>query len=84
MAVKNANDARTHWAEVLDLARDEPVHIVRRGREVAVVVSPSFYARAAAAIEDLDDIAASSKALQSDEPRVSHEELLRELGLGTA
>lgn len=81
MAVKSANVARTQWAEVLDLVRDEPVHIERRGREVAVVVSPTFFARAVAALEDIDDIAAAADASASEEPPVSHDELMRELGL---
>jgi antitoxin StbD len=82
MAVKNANDARTHWAEILDQVRDEPVHIERRGREVAVVVSPAFFARAVAALEDIEDVAAAETALE-DEELVSHEQLMRDLGLET-
>ena len=82
MAVRNANDARTHWAEILDQVRDEPVHIERRGREVAVVVSPAFFERAVSALEDLEDIAAGEAALEDGE-LVTHEQLMRDLGLET-
>lgn len=81
--MKTANDARTHWAEILDLVRDEPVHVERRGREVAVVVSPAFFERAVAALEDLEDIAAGETALDDDAELVTHEQLLRDLGLET-
>ncbi len=82
MAVRNANEARTRWAEILDQVRDEPVHIERRGREVAVVVSPAFFERAVTALEDIEDIADGEAALE-DEELVTHEQLMHDLGLET-
>lgn len=81
MTVTTANEARTHWAELIDGVRQEPVHITRRGRPVAVVVDPDFYERALAALEDAEDLADARAAKTETEPRVTHAELLSELGI---
>ncbi|WAH99098.1 type II toxin-antitoxin system Phd/YefM family antitoxin [Arthrobacter sp. MMS18-M83] len=81
MTTTTSNEARTHWAELIDGVRVEPVHITRRGRPVAVMVDPEFYERAVQALEDAEDVAAARAARSEDEPTVTHEELLRELGI---
>jgi prevent-host-death family protein len=81
MAFTSSNEARTHWAELLDNVRSEAVHISRRGRTVAVLVDPDFYERAVEALEDAADLAAARAAREDNEPLISHEELRRELGL---
>ncbi|TAL41511.1 MAG: type II toxin-antitoxin system prevent-host-death family antitoxin [Salinibacterium sp.] len=81
MASAASNDARIRWSELLDTARTEPVHITRRGRDVAVLVSQDFFERAIQALEDAADLAAVSAARDDNEPTVTHEELMRELGL---
>lgn len=81
MTVTTANEARMHWSELIDAVRQEPVHITRRGRPVAVVVDPDFYERAVAALEDAEDLADTHTAKTETEPRVTHAELLRELGI---
>jgi antitoxin StbD len=81
MTTTTSNEARTHWAELIDGVRLEPVHITRRGRPVAVVVDPDFYARAVEALEDAEDVAAARAARAEGGPMVTHEELLRELGI---
>ncbi|MFC8041867.1 type II toxin-antitoxin system Phd/YefM family antitoxin [Paenarthrobacter sp. NPDC057355] len=81
MTVTTANEARTHWSELIDAVREEPVHITRRGRPVAVVVDPGFYERAVAALEDAEDLADARSAKAEIEARVTHAELLRELGI---
>ncbi|UNK45200.1 type II toxin-antitoxin system Phd/YefM family antitoxin [Arthrobacter sulfonylureivorans] len=81
MAFTSSNEARTHWAELLDNVRSEAVHINRRGRTVAVLVDPDFYERAVEALEDAEDLAAARAAREDNEPLISHEELRRELGL---
>lgn len=83
MVVKNANDARTQWADLLEHVRDEPVHIERRGREVAVLVAPDFFRRAVEALEDIGDLEAADAALAEDAPLVAHDDLMRELGIET-
>ncbi len=81
MTTTTSNDARTHWAELIDGVRSEPVHITRRGRPVAVVVDPDFFERAVEALEDAEDVAAARAARTESGPTVTHEELLRELGI---
>lgn len=77
----SSNEARQHWAELLDAVGSEPVYISRRGREVAVVVDIAFFRRAVEALEDAEDVAAAQAAREENEPTVSHEELLAELGI---
>ncbi|WP_043845765.1 type II toxin-antitoxin system prevent-host-death family antitoxin [Crystallibacter crystallopoietes] len=76
-----SNEARQHWAELLDAVRSEPVSISRRGRDVAAVVDIAFFRRAVEALEDAEDIEAAKTARQETEPTVSHEALLAELGI---
>lgn len=83
MLIRNSNDARTQWAEMIEQVRDEPVHIQRRGRAVAVLVSPEFFDRAVEALEDIADIEAVDAALAEDAPLVSHDDLMSELGIET-
>lgn len=75
-----SNDARTKWSEMIDASRNEPVTITRRGRAVAVLVKPEFFERAMDALEDLEDIEDAAEAAASDEPTISHLDLMRELG----
>jgi antitoxin StbD len=77
----SSNEARHHWAEPLDAVRSEPVTISRRGRDVAAVVDVDFYRRAVEALEDAEDVAAAKAARQENEPTVSHEALMAELGI---
>lgn len=80
-ATATAADFRNHIAEHLDAAQREPVTITNRGRARAVVVSTDFYERALEALEDASDIAAAAAARAEDGPYVTHEDLMRELGI---
>ena len=40
-----ASDAKNRFGEMLDLARREPVHITKKGRNVAVVLSTEEFER---------------------------------------
>lgn len=72
---------RSQQSDYIAAAQREPVEITSRGAgRRAVVVSPEFYDRAVRALEDQDDIRAAVEA-RSEVGRVSHEELMRELGL---
>jgi prevent-host-death family protein len=63
-------------------AQREPIEITSRGAgRRAVVVSPEFFDRAVQALEDQFDIQAAAAARAESGPRVSHEELVAELGL---
>ena len=72
---------RRQQSDYIAAAQREPVEITSRGAgRRAVVVSPEFYDRAVRALEDQADIRAADEA-RNEKGRVSHEELVRELGL---
>lgn len=72
---------RSQQSDYIAAAQREPVEITSRGAgRRAVVVSPEFYDRALRALENQADIRAAVEA-RSEAGRVSHEELVRELGL---
>lgn len=45
MADISATDAKNRFGQVLEMARTEPVHVQKNGRDVAVVISPEEYRR---------------------------------------
>lgn len=45
MSDMTATQAKNRFGELLDMARVEPVHVTRNGRDVAVVLSPEEYRR---------------------------------------
>ena len=49
MSAITATDAKNRFGQVLEMARTEPVHVQKNGRDVAVVLSPEEYARLRAA-----------------------------------
>ena len=73
---------RNQQSDYIATARREPVEITSRGAgRRAVVVSPEFYERVVAALEGVADARAAAEARVEQEPRVSHEDLRRELGI---
>lgn len=71
---------RNQQSDYIAAAQREPVEITSRGAgRRAVVVSPAFYDRAVRGLEDQADIRAAVEA-RSEVGRVSHGELVRELG----
>ena len=67
--------------QILAEAQHMPITITSRGsRSRAVVVSPSFFARAVAALEDQEDIHAAEIAREEAE-EIQHEVLKEALGL---
>ena len=67
--------------QILAEAQRMPVTITsQRSRAHAVVVSPSFFARAVAALEDQEDIHAAEIA-RGEAEDISHDELKEALGL---
>ena len=70
---------RNNQSEYIAAAQREPVEITSRGvGRRAVVVSPEFFDRAMQALEDQEDVRALAKA--REEPRISLEELLDQMG----
>ena len=73
---------RNQQSNYIAAAQREPVEITSRGAgRRAVVVSPEFYDRAVAALEDVADAQAAAEARAEQEPRVSHGDRRRELGI---
>lgn len=75
-----SSEFRNSQSQLLEEAQRTPVVITSRGsRARAVVVSPTFFARAVEALEDLEDIHAAEIARQESE-EISFEDLKKELG----
>ncbi|MHB1103664.1 MAG: type II toxin-antitoxin system Phd/YefM family antitoxin [Devosia sp.] len=43
MAKMNATDAKNRFGQLLEMARAEPVHVQKNGRDVGVMISPEQY-----------------------------------------
>lgn len=72
---------RSQQSDYIAAAQREPVEITSRGAgRRAVVVSPEFYDRALQALENQADIRDAAEA-RNEKGRISHEELMRKLGL---
>lgn len=69
---------RANPSKLIAAARTAPVEITDTDSS-AVLVSPDFFERALKALEDQVDIAAAEEA-RTEITRISHEELLTELG----
>ena len=81
MVTATLSDFRTNQAALLDTAQREPVEILSRGaRRRAVVVSPDFFDRATAALEDELDIRQAAEA-RREVGTIDHNDLMAELGL---
>lgn len=73
---------RSRQSDFIAVAQREPVEITSRGAaRRAVVVSPDFFDRALQALEDQADVRAAAAARRENEPPISHDELMAELGL---
>lgn len=74
-------DARAELPSVISRAQKKPVHIVRHGQSVAVVMAPELFEKAMDAMEELEDIAAFDSAIAVKEKTYPWEQVKRELGL---
>jgi prevent-host-death family protein len=82
MASITLSEFRAHQSDYIAEAQREPVEITSRGvGRRAVVVSPEFFDRALAALEDQADIRSAAAARSETEPRVSHADVMAEFGL---
>lgn len=71
MASVTLSEFRQNQSGFIATAQREPVEITSRGAQRrAVVVSPEFYDRAIAALEDLEDVRAAARA--RGEETISH------------
>jgi prevent-host-death family protein len=51
MSSISATDAKNRFGEVLEMARKEPVHIQKNGRDAGVLISPEEFQRYQAALQ---------------------------------
>lgn len=79
MAQHSISEIRDNFAAMIHTASQEPVEIIRHGRRVAVMVSPTMYDRALEALEDQADETAVDEALSGE--MIPWDEVKRELGL---
>lgn len=77
----SVTEARAEFPSLLDLASKKPVHILRHGEPVAVLISPALFEEAIGAMEELEDIEAFDEVIASKEPTYPWDQVKRELGL---
>lgn len=75
-------EARNNLAEAIDRSGEGPVFIERRGRPVAVLISPEEYERMLDALEELEDVAAFDEALAEEGPNIPWAQVKADLGWG--
>lgn len=81
MSEISVTDARAELPSVISRAQKKPVHIVRHGQAVAVVIAPELFEKAMEAMEELEDIQAFDGAISAKERTYPWEQVKRELGL---
>jgi prevent-host-death family protein len=81
MSEISVTDARAELPSVIARAKKKPVHIVKHGQTVAVLMNPELFEKAMDAMEELEDIEAFDAALSVDEKTYPWEQVKRELGL---
>lgn len=80
MTTATLSEFRSKQADFIANVSREPVELTSRGaNRRAVLVSPEFYDAALEALKDRADVRGAAKA--RGEARVSHEDLMAELGL---
>jgi antitoxin Phd len=77
----SVTDARAEFPAVIAQAKKKPVHIVKHGQTVAVLMNPELFEKAMDAMEELEDIAAFDAAVDAREKTYPWEQVKRELGL---
>lgn len=80
MSNMSVADARKHFSDVIARSETEAVFIERRGQSAAVVISPSYYERMLAALEEADDVAAFDEAMAEEGPNIPWTQVKADLG----
>lgn len=77
----SVSDIRAELPSAIKKSQKLPVHIVRHGEPVAVLISPALYREMIEAMEELEDIEAFDEAKSSGETPIPWDEVKRDLGL---
>jgi antitoxin Phd len=80
MSTSSVTHARGRLPELIEESRGEAIYLQKRGRVVAVLVSPDFYERAVEALEDVEDAAAFDAAMAEEGPNLPWAEVKADLG----
>lgn len=81
MSELSVTDARAELPAAIKKSQKSPVHILKHGEPVAVLISPKLYQEMLEAMEELEDIEAFDQAVLSNEKLVPWESVKKELGL---
>jgi prevent-host-death family protein len=81
MSELSVTDARAELPAAIKKSKKAPVHILKHGEPVAVLISPTLYTEMLEAMEELEDIAAFDAAIASNESPVAWDDVKKELGL---
>jgi len=81
MSELSVTDARAELPAAIKKSQNSPVHILKHGEPVAVLISPTLYQEMLEAMEELEDIEAFDQALLSNEKLIPWDSVKKELGL---
>jgi prevent-host-death family protein len=81
MSELSVTDARAELPAAIKKSQKSPVHILKHGEPVAVLISPTLYQEMLEAMEELEDIEAFDQALLSNEKLIPWDSVKKELGL---
>jgi prevent-host-death family protein len=81
MSELSVTDARAELPAAIKKSQKSPVHILKHGEPVAVLISPTLYQEMLEAMEELEDIEAFDQAVLSNEKLIPWESVKKELGL---
>ena len=81
MSELSVTDARAELPAAIKKSQKSPVHILKHGEPVAVLISPALYLEMLEAMEELEDIEAFDQAVLSNEKLIPWESVKKELGL---
>lgn len=80
MSTISVSTARGDLPAVIASASEEAVHLQRRGRTVAVLLSPERYEALLEAWEEIEDTAAYDDATADTDPRIPWDQVKIDLG----
>ena len=81
MSELSITDARAELPAAIKKSQKSPVHILKHGEPVAVLISPTLYQEMLEAMEELEDIEAFDQAMLSNEKLIPWDSVKKELGL---
>ncbi len=81
MSEMSITNARAEFPAAIAKAKKRPVHILKHGKPVAVLINNSLYEKMLSAMEELDDIATFDLAIKDKSKNIPWESIKKELGL---